>query len=126
MKALNEDGLEHIDGRPVEDYEAKIVNAFAMETEDAVGISDGDLITFMVTVRAETPKFISNKKSGRIKRQNQFRVQDVVTMDPDKAKVLYDNLEMKVYGINDGLVEVSYIVKDEEKELGFNPADGAM
>jgi len=124
MKNLTEDGIETVDGRPVEVYEAKIINAFEMECDDAIGISDGDLMTFIVTVRAETPKFISVKKSGILKRQNQFRVQEVKVMDSDVAKLVYDTAEIAVSGVNADLVKVSQI--NTNAQLGFNPEDGKL
>jgi len=118
MKQLNEEGLELIDGRPIEIYEGKIVNAFEMEQEDAVGLSDGDLITIVATVRVETPKFISIKKSGQMKRQNQMRLIEQFVLDSDKAKVLLDNLDSVIL---QNPVTVTQI--GTPANLGFNPAD---
>lgn len=118
MKSLGEDGLERIDGRPVELYDGKFVNAFLMEQLEAVGISDGDLLVFTVIARAETPKFVSNKKSGQIKRVNQFRIEEVQTMTPEKAAML------KGLAVEENPVTVSKIV--QEVNLGFNPEDGEI
>mgnify|MGYP003495303816 CR=1 FL=1 len=122
MKTLNEDGLEYIDGRPVELYEIKFVNAYPMEQIDAAGISDGDEITFLVTARVETPKFISQKKSGQIRRQNAARITDINFLDPDKARAMYDSIEAQPSLVSP--VTITKIV--EEKHLGLDPAEGAI
>lgn len=123
MKTLNEDGLEYIDGRPVELYEVKFVNAYPMEQLDAAGISDGDEVIFLITARVETPKFTSNKKSGQIRRQNTARITDINYLDPDKAKAMYDAIESQPM-TTASPVTVSKIL--DPKHLGFDPEEGVI
>lgn len=111
-KHLGEDGIEYVDGRPVELYEAKIINAVPMNPEDAVGLSDGDEIVLQVVVRVETPKFVSNKKSGQLKRQNQFRIHEIIVMDTDEAKIEKP--------------AATYVQLTKIEDLGFDPKDGEV
>lgn len=116
-KQLGEDGVEYVHGRAVEIYEGKIVGAFPMESEDAVSLADGDAITIIMTVRTSVPKFFDIKKSGQLKCQNQFKVEDVMIMDPDKAKEMYDSLGKFVIDISNPTTTT----KVSKDELGFDP-----
>jgi len=69
-------------------------------------MSNGDLVTFIVTARVETPRFSHVKKSGELKRSNAMRIQDVIPIDASKAEFLYDSLGVSVTGVNDGIIEV--------------------
>ena len=115
-KTLDENGIEYLHGRAVEVYEGKIIGAFEMETEDAVSLTDGDAVTFILTVRTGIPKFSNIRKSGQLKCQNQFAVEAVKVVDPNKAKFMYDQLDEFVPGISNPVT-----VKKIEDTLGFNP-----
>lgn len=118
-KTLSESGVETVDGRPVEIYETKFINVTQMDSEDGIGIADGDTVCMLITVMAETPKFVSVKKSGQLKRQNQFRVIDVEVLDPDVAKKMYKELYNEVQPKKDNETQpVSSVTK-----LGFDPGE---
>lgn len=116
-KQLSEDGVEYVHGRAVEVYEGKIVGAFPMEPDEAVALADGDAITIIMTVRTSIPKFFDIKKSGQLKCQNQFKVEDIMIMDPDKAKQMYDQLNKFVVDVSNP----TSVTKISKNELGFDP-----
>lgn len=116
-KNLSEDGVEYVHGRAVEIYEGKIVGAFPMDSEDAVALADGDAITIIMTVRTSVPKFFDIKKSGQLKCQNQFKVEEVRVMDPDQAKQMYDQLGQFVVDVSNPLSVTKIKASDE---LGFD------
>lgn len=126
MKELNEDGKEIIDGKPVEEYEIRFTGSYILGADEGAGISTGDTITFMVTAVAQPPKFSENVKSGIWKRINSCKVQNLTSLDPDKAKQVYDALDLDVEGVNEGIVFTKYVAPVEEQELGFNPEDAAI
>lgn len=115
-KNVSEDGVEYVHGRAVEIYEGKIVGAFPMEAEDAVMLADGDAITVIMTVRTSVPKFFDIKKSGQLKCQNQFKVEEVRIMDPDKAKQMYDSLGQFVPDVSNP----TSVTKVKPNDLGFD------
>lgn len=108
MKQVDEEGIERVDGRPVTLYETKFAGAHPLDLEDAIDISTGDLVTFMVTARAEAPKFAYVKKTGEYKRTNTFKMEAVIPLSPDNARKMYDGMNVGVMGVNDGIVEYSY------------------
>lgn len=104
MKELK-NGAEFFDGEPVALYEGKFSGAFLISESNGAPMSNGDLVTFIVTARVDTPKFSYVRKTGELKRSNAMRVQDVIPVDADKATFLYDSLGVSVNGVNDGLIE---------------------
>lgn len=102
MKEIKEDGREYVDGTPVEFYEGKFVGIFPMSEDIAVPICEGDIFTFMVTVTTDVPKFSRVRKTGELKRVNNFRVEEAVFLDRDKAAAMYDSLGLTVFGVNEG------------------------
>lgn len=126
MKELNEDGKEIIDGKPVEEYEIRFTGSYLLGADDGAGISTGDTVTFMVTGVAQPPKFSENVKSGIWKRINSLKIKSLTTLDTDKAKQVYDALDVEVEGVNEGIVHVKYVAPVEEQELGFNPEDAVL
>jgi hypothetical protein len=117
-KQLSEDGVEYVHGRAIEIYEGKIAGAFPMEVEDAISLADGDPITLLVTVRTGVPKFFDIKKSGQLKCQNQFHVEEIQVLDPDKAKKMYDSLDTYVPGVSNPVTVTTLEPKDI---FGFDP-----
>ena len=99
------DGKEFFDGDPIEVYEGRFSGAFEIEAESGAVMSNGDLITFIVTARVDTPKFSHVKKLG-LKRSNTMKVVSAVPMDADSARYLYDNAGIDVEGVNAGIIEV--------------------
>jgi hypothetical protein len=126
MKELNEDGKEMIDGKPVEEYEIRFTGSYVLDADEGAGISTGDTVTFMVTGVAMPPKFSENIKSGIWKRINSCKIKDLTPLDADKAKQVYDALDLEVEGVNEGIVHVKYIPPVEEQSLGFNPEDAVL
>lgn len=96
-----EDGQEVFDGIPVDFYEGRFSGVFDLEDEDGVGISSGDVVSFLVTTSVSNPKFSHNRR-GDFKRSNTFKVVTAYPIDRDEAKYLLDNMEKLVMGINDG------------------------
>ena len=103
MKTLK-DGVEYFDGEPVSLYEGRLSGSFSID-EDGASLSHGDLVTFVVTARVESPKFSHLKSTGELKRVNSMKVQEVVQLTPDKARYLLDLLGRKMNGVNDGIIE---------------------
>jgi len=101
------DGREFFDGDPVDLYEGRFTGPFIIEPESGSVMSNGDLVTFIVTARVDTPKFSYVRKSGDLKRSNAVKVVSVIPMDADKAKYLYDNIGADVEGVNAGIIEVA-------------------
>jgi hypothetical protein len=99
------DGKEYFDGDPVAIYEGRFSGPFVIEEDDGCTISNGDLVTFIVTARVDVPKF-SYTKTGDLKRSNTMKIVSVTPMDSDKAAYVYDNAGVSVQGVNDGIVEV--------------------
>lgn len=126
MKELNEDGKEYVDGRPVEMYEMKFSGSVLLTPDEAASISAGDIVSLLVTAQAQPPVFREVKKGkspNYIKRVNSLKLQDLTPLSQDKAKFMYDSIGDHVEGVNDGVVDVSYKPKEEEKDLGFNPEE---
>ena len=48
------------------------------------------------------------------------KVEEVIQLDSDSAAVVLDALGLKVYGVNDGLVETSFLPINEDEPLGFD------
>ena len=114
MKELR-DGHEFFDGELVEIYEGRFSGPFLMDEVDGASMSNGDLVTFVITARVDTPKFTYVKKTGDLKRSNVMKVQAVTPVDSDKARFLYDSLGQNVSGINDGIIEIpTGVVESEE------------
>ena len=126
MKELNEDGKELIDGKPVEEYEVRFTGSYILGADEGAGISAGDTVTFMITAVAQPPKFSENIKSGIWKRINSCKIRNLTPLDPDKAKQVYDALDVDVEGVNEGIVHIRYVAPVEEQELGFNPEDTVL
>ena len=84
------DGVETVDGRVVELYDGKVVNAFRIEPDVGIEWCDGDMVAIMMVGRVETPKFSNIKKSGQVKKVIQFRAEEVVPMSADKGYYLID------------------------------------
>jgi hypothetical protein len=103
------DGREFFDGEPVDIYEGRFVGPFIMDENSGATMSNGDLVTFIVTARVDTPKFAYVKKSNDLKRSNSMKVTSVVAIDGDKAKYLYDSIGENVDGINEGIIEIPSI-----------------
>lgn len=120
MKELNEEGRETVDGRIVDLYEMRLTGGVILEPEDAASISSGDLITCIVTARVGPPKMADVKKTGEYKRINTSKLESLVVLDNDVAKKIYDDLGEEVYGVNEGIVEISFVKKETEEEL-FDP-----
>lgn len=106
MKELR-DGHEFFDGELVEIYEGRFAGPFIMDEISGASMSNGDLVTFIITARVDTPKFTYVKKTGDLKRSNVMKVQAVTPVDSDKARFLYDSLGENVSGINDGIIETT-------------------
>jgi hypothetical protein len=100
------DGKEFFDGEAVDIYEGRFSGGFLLEEAQGAPMSNGDLVTFIVTARVDTPKFTYVRKTGDLKRSNAMKVVAVLAVDSDQAKFLYDNMGLSVDGINEGLIEV--------------------
>lgn len=99
------DGAEYFDGEQVDLYEARFAGAFFLDAANGAAMSNNDLVTFLVTARVDTPKFSHVKKTGDLKRSNSMKVEKVVPLDPEKAAFMYDNVSVKVEGVNKGIIE---------------------
>ncbi len=130
MKELSEDGFETVDGKKIQLYEIKFNGSILLTPDEAASISTGDLVSFMVTARNGPPKFDQHKKKddykGCYKRINTFKLEGLVALDPDRAKQVYDTLGEHVEGVNEGLVETSFVLPEEEQELGFDPQEAML
>jgi len=100
------EGKEYFDGEPVSLYEGRFVGSFLMEEVDGSAISNGDLVTFIVTARVDAPKFSYTKKTLDLKRSNAMKIVSVVPMDSDKASYIYDQAGLAVSGVNAGIIEI--------------------
>ena len=60
------------------------------------------------------------------KRINTFKLEGLVALDPDRAKQVYDTLGEHIEGVNEGLVETSFVLPEEEQELGFDPQEAIL
>lgn len=126
MKELSEDGLEFVDGVPVEMYEMKFSGSILLTPEEAADISAGDFVSLLVTAQAQPPVFKEVKKAkaaSYMKRVNSLKLNTMVCLSSDKAKFMYDSLGQHVEGVNEGIIEVKHKPKEEEKELGFDPEE---
>jgi hypothetical protein len=110
------DGAEYFDGEQVDLYEARFAGAFFLDAPNGAAMSNNDLVTFMVTARVDTPKFSHIKKTGDLKRSNSMKVEKVVPLDAEKAAWMYDQLSLKVPGVNDGIIEVVPVESTEYEE----------
>lgn len=119
MKKLNEEGLELVDGKVVSIYETRFTGSFILEPEDAASISSGDVVSFIVRGVAGPPKFAQDKKTGQYKRVNSFKIDELTALSPDRAKQVYDSLDIPVEGVNEGIVETKYVVPEEQLDLGM-------
>jgi hypothetical protein len=99
------DGREFFDGDPVDLYEGRFTGPFIIEPESGAVMSNGDLVTFIVTARVDTPKFSYVRKTGDLKRSNAMKVISVMPMDSDRARYLYDTVGADVEGVNAGIIE---------------------
>ena len=124
-KELSKDGVEYQDGTPVKIYEGSFKGKWIEDNDTAAARSSGDIGVAIVYYRIDVPKFSHVAKSGELKRVNTFIVEDIEHIDIDKAKVIYDNLDKKVNGINDGLIEISYLEPEKDKDFGFD-VQGAL
>lgn len=102
------DGREYFDGDPIDFYEGRFSGPFEIESEYGAAMSNGDLVTFIVTARVDNPKFAHVKKLG-LKRSNTMKVISVVPMDADRARYLYDSAGIDVDGVNAGIIETASI-----------------
>jgi hypothetical protein len=124
-KELSKDGVEYQDGTPVKVYEGSFKGKWIEDNDTAAARSSGDIGVALVHYRIDVPKFSHIAKSGELKRVNTFIVEDIEHIDIDKAKAMYDNLDKKINGINDGLIEVSYLEPEQDQEFGFD-VQGAL
>jgi hypothetical protein len=115
MKELK-DGREWFDGDPVDFYEGRFTGPFAIDEANGASLSNGDLVTFLVTARVESPKFTYVKKTGNLKRSNAMKVQAVKPIAADKARFLYDSLGEEVDGVNSGVVELPAGVTEDHED----------
>jgi len=115
MSKILRNGAEYFDGEQVDLYEGRFAGAFLMDAANGAAMSNGDLVTFMVTARVDTPRFSHVKSTGDLKRSNAMRVEAVVPLDSEKAAWMYDNLAIQVDGVNDGLIEISSISINAEE-----------
>ena len=110
------DGAEYFDGEQVDLYEARFAGAFFLDAPNGAAMSNNDLVTFLVTARVDTPKFSHVKKTGDLKRSNSMKVEKVVPLDSEKAAFMYDNVSIKVAGVNEGIIESANIESTEYEE----------
>lgn len=113
MAKVLRDGSEYFDGELVDLYEGRFSGAFLIDPANGAAFSNGDLVTFMVTARVDTPKFSHVKKTDDLKRSNAMKIEAVVPLDPEKARWMYDSLAVEISGVNDALPEASPIVVEE-------------
>lgn len=104
MKELK-DGREWFDGEAVDIYEGRFTGPFILDEANGASMSNGDLVTFIVTARVDAPRFTYMRKTGDLKRSNAMKVAAVVPISADKARFLYDSLSTSVDGVNNGLIE---------------------
>jgi hypothetical protein len=123
MKELNEEGFEVVDGRTVRVYEIKFSGSIILEPEDAASIASGDSVTCLVTGRVQPPKFSTVLKTGEMKRQNVIKLEALLPVEQEVAAFALDTMGVKVNGINDGIIDVPFVLSEKESELGFNPED---
>ncbi len=126
MKELNEDGFEVIDGKPVKLYEIRFTGSLTLTPEEAASIGSGDLVSAFVSGRVQPPKFSQVAKTGEYKRQNTIKLESLIPIDGDHAAHVCDTLGITVNGVNDGIVETTYVLPEEEQELGFNPQEALL
>jgi hypothetical protein len=120
MKELNEEGHELVDGKAVKLYEIRFTGSIILTPEEASSIASGDSVSCFVNGRVQPPKFSLVKKTGEMKRQNVIKLESLVPLDPDRATQVLDNLDLKINGVNDGIVDTVYVLPEEEQELGFD------
>lgn len=113
MAKVLKDGAEYFDGEQVDLYEARFAGNFFLDAANGAAMSNGDLVTMIVTARVETPKFAHVKKTGDLKRSNAMRITKVVPLDSEKAAWMYDQLKVKVDGVNDGAIEITEVTTTE-------------
>ena len=129
MKELDESGVEYVDGRPVDLYEMKFSGSIFLDAAEAAQISAGDLVSFIVVARATTPSFKEVKKAKtptKLKRVNACKLEELHPITPDRAKFLYDAFQIKVEGVNDGIVNTGYVPSSSEQVLGFDPQEAML
>lgn len=119
------DGKEVFDGEVVKLHEGRFSGSFPLPEEDGIEICNSEQFTFIVTVRAEAPKFTRVRKTLELKRQNTFKVEASVMISPDMAKYLYDNCDVRVEGVNSGLIEAELTTfKPEASTEPSNESEG--
>lgn len=103
------DGQEYQDGIPVDRYKGRYSGTWETDPSDGAPLSTGELVAHVVISRVSSPKFDTDKKSNELVRSNTYKIEEVIQLSIDRARYLLDSLDVKVNGINDGLVEVSTI-----------------
>lgn len=112
------DGQEFVDGKPVEVYDGKFTGTFEMDEFDGASMCSDELVTFIVTARVDMPVYGRVRKTGQAKRTNKLKLESAILVDAEKAKYMYDNMNVAVFGVNDGLIESS----DDSEDVEFVPA----
>jgi hypothetical protein len=116
MKELNNEGIEVFEGREVEAYDAKFSGTFEMDNLTGITLAHDDLVSFVVTARVTDAKFTTSRTTGIQKRTNTLAIEDVVALDMERARWLYDQLGKIVVGVN-SLVETKTVTVNNT--LGF-------
>lgn len=113
-KSLNAQGLESVDGRVVDTYETRFSGGVQHSPDDMSGVSDGDLVTFIVVGRAKSPRFADAKAPFNFKRVNTFALDTVIPLSPERAQTLLNSMGRKVLGVNEGMIEAAETAPEQK------------
>lgn len=116
------DGREYYEGHLVVEHTGRFARVFDIDEPTAVGINDGQQVSFLVTARAQDVHFKGLKDSTCKKKQITFQLEEVHPMAPEKAAWLADQLSLVIPGVND-LPEptLGTAVEDDDDEPLFQP-----
>ena len=76
------DGSEFLMVGKVSIHQGWFTGKFDLDEIDGVTISTGDQVTFMVTVRASSPLFTNDAKTGALEQENTFKIESASLIDP--------------------------------------------
>lgn len=118
MKELDEHGRELFDGKPVTAYGFKFTGEVVLGPEEGAAIASGDRVTFIVTADAKSFTVKEFKDSEEVKRINTFKLDNVVPVDYDRARKLYEAIGQELLDVDEETFSTHKLQQDFEEQQG--------